>query len=518
MTVTDRSQTSRSAAADLLLTAVAADPWGDVSPAVYDTARLVTLIPELAGHTGRVDWLCHQQLPDGSWGAPDGYALVPTLSATEAMLTELRRPCSSVSTERVAAAARRGLAALRTWLHPGAAFTAPDTIAIEFLVPALIEDINAILADPPAALGDGHRSRLCCPPGLDPEPLLRLRAAVRAGRDLPPKLWASLEAFGPGAAQRAQASGGAIGASASATAAFVGQRPGADREAARFLAALQARCGGPVPGVTPITFFEQSWTLVSFATAGLGHTAPRAILDSLDAALGADGLPAAPGLPSDSDDTAAALYALALHGRVHRPDSLLGYRAEGYFRCFSFERNPSVSTNAHVLEALGSYASGRPLERRRYAPDLAAIVRWLFDVQAADGSWLDKWHASAYYATACCVLALAAFGGPGCAPAVERASRWVLGSQREDGSWGRWSGTIEETAYAVQVLAKAPVPGREAESAAALATGCAYLASGDEPSAYPGLWHAKDLYAPIRVVQAARLAALELGARQASRV
>jgi hypothetical protein len=53
VTVTKRSQTTRTVHANDLLDAVAKDPWGDVSASVYDTARLVSLTPELPGDRGR---------------------------------------------------------------------------------------------------------------------------------------------------------------------------------------------------------------------------------------------------------------------------------------------------------------------------------------------------------------------------------------------------------------------------------------------------------------------------------
>ncbi len=71
-------------AADELVRGLMLQPWGQVSPSVYETGRLVTLAPWLVGHRDRVAYLIGTQRPDGAWGALDGYALVPTLSATEA--------------------------------------------------------------------------------------------------------------------------------------------------------------------------------------------------------------------------------------------------------------------------------------------------------------------------------------------------------------------------------------------------------------------------------------------------
>ncbi|WP_412543834.1 prenyltransferase/squalene oxidase repeat-containing protein [Longispora sp. K20-0274] len=469
---------------DTLLATVMTD-GSQVSTSVYDTSRLVSLLPRLTGHQARVDFLLRTQAPDGSWGEADGYGYVPTLSATESLFAA-GHP----------AAAGRGLAWLRSWLAGGRAL--PDTIAVELVVPALTGQINARLPRP---------DHLGLPRGFDEKPLLKLRDRVDRGSRVPVKLWASLEVLGAAAREGgAEPADGAVACSPAATAAWLGDDGDPDEPSAGYLRAIQASAGGPVPGVTPITFFERAWVLNSLALTSDPYLVPEGMLDSLDAALGEYGAPAAPGLPCDADDTAAVLHALTSHGRVRRPDSLLDYRTDGYFTCFPDERNPSISTNAHVLEALGVYLAARPDEDPRFGGPRSMVVDWLLATQDADGSWLDKWHASPYYATACCALALAAYGGPGAGPAVAAAARWVAATQRPDGSWGRWTGTVEETAYAVQVLLRAGDPAH----AALIARGRAFLVGNDDPAAYPALWHAKDLYAPITVIRAARLAALRM--------
>src|SRR5262249_41959751 len=74
-----------------LLATMAANPWGQVSTSVYETGRLAVLAPALPGQAQRLDHLVWTQDASGSWGAPDGYALVPTLSATDALLAALLR-------------------------------------------------------------------------------------------------------------------------------------------------------------------------------------------------------------------------------------------------------------------------------------------------------------------------------------------------------------------------------------------------------------------------------------------
>ncbi|MEU5831306.1 prenyltransferase, partial [Micromonospora tulbaghiae] len=82
---------TRSGTAHDLITALGGEPEGQTSPSVYETGRLVALAPWLDGHDRRMAWLLARQRPDGGWGGPGGYALVPTLSAVEALLAVLHR-------------------------------------------------------------------------------------------------------------------------------------------------------------------------------------------------------------------------------------------------------------------------------------------------------------------------------------------------------------------------------------------------------------------------------------------
>jgi hypothetical protein len=510
------------AAAGRLLAEVAADPVGEVAVSVYESGRLVALAPWLAGHAARREFLFRSQRPDLGWGGPGGYALVPTLSATAGLLAELGRPVERPVRDRLVRAATGGLRVLHRWLGADPAPEIPDTIGSELLVPSLVEEVNRQLAGGPALGGGGASQRgaggdllpaklagrLRAPAGFDAGPVEAARQRFAAGQ-LPPATMFCLEALGPAVAgdRSVRPVHGTVGCSPAATAAWVGG-PDGPAESLDYLDAMQARGGGPVPVVAPIGYFELAWVLNSLATAGLPTAVPPSLLDRLDQGLTGAGAPTAPGLPPDADDTAAVLSALLRHGRVRPPESLLGFRIDdGYFRCFPSERNPSLSTNAHALEALALYLARRPGERGRYGAAAATAARWLLGQQHPDGSWWDKWHASPYYATAGTVSALVRHGGPEEAAAIARAVAWVLATQRPDGSWGRWWGSVEETAYAVQILAEA-APHRAAPEA--LCRGGAFLADPPPLSEHPPLWHGKDLYTPVRVVQATRLAALHL--------
>jgi squalene-hopene cyclase-like protein/prenyltransferase/squalene oxidase-like repeat protein len=480
-----------------LLADMSADPYGEFSPSLYETARLVALAPGLAGHAGRMRFLLATQNSDGGWGRPDGYGLLPTLSATEALLRESRRTRDPAA----ALAAGRGLQTLLT-REAGGETALPDTVAVEILIPGLILDINTHLdeldADFDSVLG-GYR--LAYPAGTDPALLRRLREAVRQGVSLPDKLVHSLETIGPAARGVAFARPGehGVGCSPAATVAWLGNEAMTGTQpGVRFLELVQARHGGPVPVATPLDVFERSWVLATFHDVGLNLTAPPEVVANLRAAFGESGVSGGAGLPPDADDTATTLYALAGAGSPSSLDCLWGYQDDDHFVTYPKERTPSVTTNAHVLQSLtGVVDTGE-----RVTGAVRKLARWLIGQQHDDGSWMDKWHASPYYATMCCVTALGEN-----VPAVRKAVRWVVETQRTDGSWGRWQSTAEETAYAVRILTHFAKGKQDLAVEQAAARGCAFLLT-TEGTPNPPLWHDKDLYTPGRIVLAQRIAAL----------
>lgn len=497
-----------------LIAEMRANPWGTMSPSVYETARLVGSAPWLDGHGARRDFLLRTQHPDGWWGHPDGYDLVPTLSATQALLHEPDRPgtdSSRPSAALLARAAFKGLWALADRLDAGHRDTVPDTIAAELIIPWLVDELNNRLSSSGGRLG---ATVLELPHGVERQPLARLRAAVAAGRPLPEKLWHTLEALGNQAADApgVRLAGSAVGSSPAATVAWLADRNRQEAPTA-LLERAQARWGGPVPGVISIAVFERAWVLGWLLDAGVPVTIPPELPRCLENSLGLSGAPAGPGLPADSDDTAAVLHTLALAGRPAPVHSLWAYEADSCFLCFPGERTPSTSTNAHILEALLATATpGEPAgERARRRTATRKIENWLLSLQHQDGSWDDKWHASPYYATMCCAVALARGDHPGTAGSLARAGQWTLDTQRSDGSWGRWQGTAEETSYAIQALLRAHLGELPPRAAHAVADGCTFLLTCREDD-FPPLWHDKDLYTPVTVVKAARAAALHAAA------
>ncbi|SCG43162.1 Prenyltransferase and squalene oxidase repeat-containing protein [Micromonospora echinaurantiaca] len=517
MTTSELGTTASSevaAAARELLAALALEPAGRVTASVYETGRLVTHAPWLTGHDRRLAYLLGSQRRDGGWGAPGGYALVPTASAVEALLTTLRAGGGDAapSPTELAAAAGRGLDALDGWLADG--LPLPDTPAADLIVPALVERIDAHLEwfdERPGTGPDGWAGRRL--PPVDRRRLDGLGALLASGRPVPQKLQHAFEVLGPAARGRPDVApvAGAVGASPAATAAWVGDAPDAANPAVRaYLAEAVRPHGGPVPCCTPITVFERAWTLSSLARAGVPVRPAPKLVAELAGALGPQGTPTGPGLPADADTTSVTLYALARLGHPVDPASLLRYDVGSHFCTWRGEDGRSVTTNAHVLEALGWHARHTATGAARYGDRVAALAGWLREQQRSDGRWADRWHASPYYATSCAVLALTGYAPAELAgPAVDRAVDWVVATQRPDGSWGRWSGTVEETAYALHVLLGTDRPARPGVPEAAR-RGLHQLATMDGRRDDPPLWHDKDLYAPVLIVRAAVLAARQL--------
>ncbi|MEU2365352.1 prenyltransferase/squalene oxidase repeat-containing protein [Streptomyces noursei] len=487
-----------------LLRDVFADPWGSLSPSVYETARLVSLAPWLEGHRHRIEFLLGRQDASGRWGPLGGFGLVPTLSAVEALLVVLRRGDQEAADlrEHVDAAAEAGLCSLACSGMDG---PLPDTAAHELIVPGLVERINRLA-------GPAHN--LLLPTELRPDLREHLRHRVGAAGAVPGKLQHSLEAFGDErTALLVPDASGLVGSSPAATAAWVHLRGGPTRcpGRSRALAAVVRHHHALVPSVTPTAPFERLWVLTMLLTTGCAVGDFTGLREQVRRLLGPEGAHGVHGLPPDADDTSTALHLLGLMGEVQEPAVLHRFEAPTHFACYIGEDTASPTANAHVLEALGLYQQHTGAGLHPWTDEaMAKVATWLCRVQAEDGTWSDKWHSSPFYALYCCAPALHTYGGPVARAAVERALQWLRSHQHADGSFGIDAGSREETSYAVLALARcietADGPGEADQELLGLAR--AFLLGTMRPD--PALWQDKDLYTPRAVVQAAVTAALEV--------
>ncbi|HEY9674818.1 MAG TPA: prenyltransferase/squalene oxidase repeat-containing protein [Waterburya sp.] len=355
-------------------------------------------------------------------------------------------------------------------------------------------------------------------PPQDRRRLTRLRAAVRQRKPLPIQALYSLEVLGSALdyVHDVHDVNGLFGGSPAATIAMLTHSSTYQRRSRAFISEMATRLGGALSVATQLDTFERSWLIYNLIQAGVSVPVDlaRAAAQYLTACLGSRGASFTPGQMPDADNSAVVLFVLNALGYPIEPTCLLTYEDETCFRCYDGERNPSVSTNAHILEAFGNYMVRSRLSVPQYQQAIAKISTYLLSVQRQDGSWFDKWHASPYYATACSVLALQRFGLGDTAAALKRAIAWVLRTQRDDGSWGFWCGTIEETAYALQILLLAGRTDNPVATRQVVRRGERFLTQHlDAPpsdAVHMQLWHGKELYAPRRIVRAAALSALYL--------
>ncbi|MFG2822994.1 squalene--hopene cyclase [Kitasatospora sp. NPDC048365] len=120
---------------------------------------------------------------------------------------------------------------------------------------------------------------------------------------------------------------------------------------------------------------------------------------------------------------------------------------------------PSADVTAHMVEMLAAVGrAGDPRCRRG--------ITWLLRNQEADGSWFGRWGTNYIYGTMSVVPALVAAGISTAHPAIRRSVRWLEQRQNEDGGWGEdlrsyrdpadWSGrgdsTASQTAWALMAL------------------------------------------------------------------
>ncbi|GLB23060.1 hypothetical protein AtubIFM61612_003644 [Aspergillus tubingensis] len=263
---------------------------------------------------------------------------------------------------------------------------------------------------------------------------------------------------------------GSMMGSPSATAAYLiySENWDADAEAyiRRALNCPHAGQNGGVPSTYPTTAFESSWIVVTLLknkvplskeTEPLVRNIGLKVNDMLKAQDEVVGF--APGMCVDADDTAKALLLLRLLGLPACPDSLISkFESHDHFLTFGIERNPSVSTNAHVLMALLHMENNS-----RYIFQIEKCVRFLCHAWwESDGFLQDKWVRNWLYhqmlgsieqmLTHDAFATSSSTGLDARIPlVVHQALTKLLRTQNADGSWGPRS-SLEETSYATLAI------------------------------------------------------------------
>ena len=474
---------------------------GQMANTVYDTAwvaRLGDLDKQLSGEA--LDWICANQLEDGSWGANSPFyyhdRVICTLAAMIALTETGRRAqdrrqieSGKIALDRIANKATKGLT-----LDP-----AGPTVGFEMIAPTLLAEAEAsgiIESQGQHILGRlaGQRST---------------KLTLLKGRMISRSITVAFSAEMAGSdgsrlldVENLPEANGSIGHSPSATVYYLKNVAPTDEKALNYLRTITTNKG--VPDLTPFDLFERVWVLWNLAQSSCSDKEMIALcqphLDYIQAAWAAgEGIGFSTGYtPKDADNTIVGYDLLLRFGREADLKAVLSYEEDKFFRCYQFESHPSIGVNIHALSALRQAGFGVEY------PSIDKIIQFLRRTQVVGAYWFDKWHVSPYYATSHAILAAAGYADE----LVNNSIDWMLRTQNEDGSWGFYLPTVEETAYCLQALITWKKYGRQVPDEK-MSLAINWLINHMELPR-PPLWIGKCLYYPEYIVESAILSALLL--------
>jgi halimadienyl-diphosphate synthase len=471
-----------------------------IQPTDYDTCWVAQLTnPDgTLAYPDLLRQLLERQRPDGSWGARIPYAH-DRLLTTLAIVLLLTRFGLRKRDEAQRLAGERYV-----WQHAHTLrYEAHRTVGFEMILPTLLVESRELGINLPYSqlrhYGRERKKKL----GILPiQRLFEVRTSALF----------SLEAFAEELdvqrAARLLLKDGSMVTSPSATAFLLGQVPdwrSCYPESADYLEKLLARyVMVGLPPIAPCDIFVRAWSMYYLHHGNLlaGYTElVESNCEYLLKYLRPEGVGWASTGPPESDDTAMTLLALSRMGYDVDGSSLLAYERDRHFAVLEHERDPSVSANLHILEALDtipSRARGRTRDK---------ILKYVLRARHHGAFWTDKWHVSPYYPTSRALMIL-----PSHMPGEMNATvDWLLATQHASGAWGYHAPTAEETALTLLALLKYH---REVRSLPhePLHRAARYLIANERPvqESYPELWISKVLYAPTVVVHSTILAALGL--------
>ncbi|HEX2573556.1 MAG TPA: hypothetical protein VH877_28665 [Polyangia bacterium] len=477
-----------------------------------------------------VDWLLERQHRDGSWGGGLAFAtdrLMQTLMVLRALLALSRHGVNPSKTEdALARGIRYSVDALKRW-NDREALLACDVAGFEMLVPAhwiALCGKGVNLPPLPPELEARWRQKMSSWPralfsGRPPSHVLYIIDALEA--------WPDGERLTRDVAHAVDPEQLA-GFSPSATAYLLRCGNVDENRAARFRLTLHnaRNQDGGYASTVPMGSFILLWRMYFDVLAGLGQEDEigRAFDNLMACHELAAGIGCNPSFEPDGDDTAVALVLAARFRRAEMARrlarSLLDrfYDAKkGFFRTYPFELTGSITTNAHIVEALRTaspFLAGDPA-----AADIANACRRAASYLLEGASIRDKWHVSIYYSILACVQALQE--GPDAGEAASAWAEWrrrtlrqILANRRPDGGWGiHDEATGEETSYALlSLLALAPWAEQPEQIIPVVTHAISFLRSWNDNASLE-LWIGKGLYQPIEIVGTVIEAAQVLGER-----
>jgi squalene-hopene/tetraprenyl-beta-curcumene cyclase len=197
----------------------------------------------------------------------------------------------------------------------------------------------------------------------------------------------------------------------------------------------------------------------------------------------------------DIDDTAMVLLGLAQAGSFNRPEHkpvieravrwLLDMQSkDGGWAAFDVDNNweplshvPFADHNA-MLDPTCPDITGRVLEALcvcgvdRHQPAIERAIKYLIRTQEQDGSWYGRWGVDYIYGTFLALRGLRAAGISDREAYVLRAGEWLRSIQNADGGWGESCASYDNNTFT-------PAPSTPSQTAWAI---LGLLASGDTTS------------------------------------
>ncbi|KAF4429606.1 gibberellin cluster-kaurensynthase [Fusarium austroafricanum] len=504
---------------------------------VYDTAW-VSMITKVTHGVKRwlfpesFYYLLNAQLDDGSWGmlpTTQTAGILDTASALLALLTHAKDPLQiiDISKDEMDYRVAHGLSSLHRQLAGWNDIEQTNHIGIELIMPALLSSLEEISGlssfEFPCKdiLNSMHQDKLS-------------RFDVELMYSKPSSVLHSLEAF-LGKIDYDRLSHflyhGSMMASPSSTAAYLIGSSKWDDSAESYLRHVlkegAGHGGGGIPGTFPTTHFECSWVIATLLKAGYSRDeidcdGLNGLADILDNALQSeDGIIGFAPQTADVDDTAKALLALSLLGRHASPDKMIKvFEGGDHFTTFGSERDPSLTSNLHVLLCLLNHT-----DQAKYHPQILKatlfVCQWWWET---DFSLKDKWHLSHLYPTMLLVEAfidVLRFIDSGelvdlldqtsttkIGLSIVQAVLRIIAGQDDDGSWG---GYREQTCYAILALTQARrvcfLAQIQAKLQSCIDRAISWLRSSN-PQAQDPTWTSKTAYQVAYVAEAYTLAAL----------
>jgi halimadienyl-diphosphate synthase len=479
---------------------------GNMSSTAYDTAwvaRMVEIEPELSNEA--LQWICENQLDNGSWGARDiSYyhdRVISTLAAMISLTYRGRRAQDKIQIER-------GLKALEQITSGATQGLASDpngaTVGFEMIVPSLVaeaENLGIIKQQ-----GDRILGRMKYLRGKKMQKL----AGMKINRHNTPAFSAEMAgADGQNIldVENLQESNGSVANSPSATAYFTNKIIIGEERALNYLKETITNRHGGAPFASPFNIFERAWVLWNISITPLlmnDSKIRQAMLPHIQFLQQAWKPNSGVGFsneytPCDGDDTSVTYDVLARFDQAPELQTLLNYEDEKFFRCYHLEVNPSIGANIHMLGALQRAG----LENKHSA--IIKILDFLTKTCQPEGYWTDKWHISPYYTTSHAIIVCKDLDQSLCQNAIE----WILNTQNSNGSWGSFGkSTAEETAYSLQALNIWKQHGNNIPQQV-IHSAVQWLKHQGNLS-HPPLWISKALYCPYLVVESTILSALAL--------